>query len=405
MPSSASDRRWSVALVVGAAIAVSYLDRQTLPVAIAEIQKEIPITNTQFAQLGSAFLFAYAIMYAVGGRLMDLLGTRTGFTLIMVAWSLACAGHGFASNFATLAICRFLLGMGEGGGFPAATKVIAEWFPVRERSTAMGIINSGTAIGGIAAPPFIAAVIGAYGWRWVFFLTGITGIAWAAWWLATYSIPPALAEEKKEPAVPWLSLITNRNVMALVTAKFLSDAGWYFYLFWLPKYLYDVRGFDTKQVGYFAWIPFVAAGLGSLLGGWFSSRLIHQGRPLHLARRIAMGSAASMMPLMALVTQAPNSWVIVLFSIAYFGQQAYSTVLMILPTDLFPRRAVGAVAGLVGFGGAMGGVVFGQVVGWMLDHGTGYGPVFAIVSTFHVISFLILLLFIPKSAFAGADTR
>ena len=402
MPQAQPDRRWSVALVVGAAIAVSYLDRQTLPVAIKEIQKEIPISNSDFALLGTAFLLAYATMYAVGGKLLDMLGTRIGFALIMVGWSLACAGHGFASSFAMLALCRFLLGVGEGGGFPAATKVIAEWFPVSERSTAMGVINSGTAIGGIAAPPLIAAIIGGYGWRWVFFITGAVGLLWAAWWLLTYSVPQS-SKQDDEPAVPWLTLITHPNVRALVCAKFLSDAAWYFYLFWLPKYLYDVRGFDTKEVGYFAWIPFVAAGLGSLVGGWSSSRLIHRGLPLHRARLWAIGASAAVMPLIALVTQAPNSWVIILFSIAYFGQQSFSTIVMILPTDLFPRRAIGAVAGLVGFGGAMGGVVFGQVVGKMLDMGTGYGPVFLIVSTFHVIAFLILYFFIPKSAFARSE--
>lgn len=387
---------------MGAAIAVSYLDRQTLPVAIKEIQKEIPISNSDFALLGTAFLLAYASMYAIGGKLLDMLGTRIGFALIMVGWSLACAGHGLASSFAMLALCRFLLGVGEGGGFPAATKVIAEWFPVSERSTAMGVINSGTAIGGIAAPPLIAAIIGGYGWRWVFFITGAVGLLWAAWWLWTYSVPQA-SKEDDEPAVPWLTLMAHPNVRALVCAKFLSDAAWYFYLFWLPKYLYDVRGFDTKEVGYFAWIPFVAAGLGSLVGGWSSSRLIHQGLPLHRARLWAIGASAAVMPLIALVTQAPNSWVIILFSIAYFGQQSFSTIVMILPTDLFPRRAIGAVAGLVGFGGAMGGVVFGQVVGKMLDMGTGYGPVFLIVSTFHVIAFLILYFIIPKRAFARSE--
>lgn len=393
-----------MAVIVGAAIAVSYLDRQTLPVAIAEIQKEIPISNVQFSRLGSAFLVAYALMYAVGGRLIDILGTRNGFTIIMVAWSLACAAHGLAGSFLGLAVCRFLLGMGEGGCFPAATKVIAEWFPVRDRSTAMGIMNSGTALGGIAAPPLIAAIVGAYGWRWVFFITGVTGLIWAVWWMRSYTVPPNVAAEKQsEPAVPWLSLINHPYARALVIAKFLSDAGWYFYLFWLPKYLYDVRGFDTKQVGGFAWIPFVAAGLGSLIGGWMSSRLIHSGKSVPTARRIAMGGAAVVMPLILLVTQAPTAMVIVLFSIAYFGQQAYSTVLMILPTDLFPRRAVGAVAGLVGFGGAMGGVVWGEIAGRMLDAGLGWGPVFAIVSTFHVISFLIIFFFIPKTAFGAAE--
>ena len=393
--------RWFVAIIVGCAIAVSYLDRQTLPVAIAAIQKEIPVSNTQFAQLQSAFLLAYAAMYAIGGRMLDVLGTKRGFALIMVAWSLACAGHGFAANFAMLAICRFLLGMGEGGGFPAATKAVAENFPVEERSTAMGVMNAGTALGGILAPPLIAGIIAASGWRAVFFATGAVGIVWAIWWMFAYT--DTVSVEDKEPTPPWLSLLGNRYAIGLVTAKFFGDAAWYFYLFWMPKYLYDVRGFDTKQVGYFAWIPFAAAGLGSLASGWFSSYLIKRGSTVSNARRIAMGVVTALMPTVALVTNSPIEMVIVIFSVAYFGQQAWSTILMILPTDLFPRKAVGAVAGMVGFGGAMGGVVFGQVAGWMLDGGLGYGPVFAIVSTFHVIGMLIILATIPARVFLKAE--
>jgi ACS family hexuronate transporter-like MFS transporter len=176
-----------------------------------------------------------------------------------------------------------------------------------------------------------------------------------------------------------------------VVGKFLSDAAWYFYLFWLPKYLYDVRGFDTKQVGYFAWIPYAAAGVGALAGGWFSSYLLSRGRSLNAARKIALGASAALMPLIIFVTRSPIELTIVLFSIAFFGQQWWSTLVMILPTDLFPRRVVGSVAGLVGFGGAMGGVVFGLIAGRMLDSGLGYGPVFGTVSTFHVLAFLLIL--------------
>ena len=159
---------WKITLLIAAAIAISYFDRQTLPVAIAAIQRDIPISNSQFSQLQAAFLVAYAIMYAGGGRLIDVMGTRKGFAVVMVWWSLACAGHGLANGFGFLAVSRFLLGMGEGGGFPAATKAVAEWFSVRDRATAMGVINAGTAVGAVLAPPLIAAIIAMSGWRWVF---------------------------------------------------------------------------------------------------------------------------------------------------------------------------------------------------------------------------------------------
>jgi ACS family hexuronate transporter-like MFS transporter len=172
-----------------------------------------------------------------------------------------------------------------------------------------------------------------------------------------------------------------------VSAKFLSDAAWYFYLFWLPKYLYDARGFDIKTVGTFAWIPPAAAGIGCLVGGWFSSYLLQRQLPLDRARKVALGRSAFVMPLILLVPRAPIAWAIALFSLAYFGQQSWSTLVMILPTDIFPKSTVGAVAGLVGFGGAMGGVVFGQMVGYLLDHGYGYGLVFALAGSLHVVAF------------------
>jgi len=172
--------RWRIAILVSAAIAISYLDRQTLPVAVKAISRHIPLTNEQFSMLQSAFLFAYALMYAGGGKLVDALGTRRGFTVVMVFWSLACASHALATGFAMLATSRFLLGAGEGGGFPAATRAVAEWFPTKERATAMGIINTGTAVGAVIAPPLIAIVLGYTNWRWIFVLTGGLGLAWAA---------------------------------------------------------------------------------------------------------------------------------------------------------------------------------------------------------------------------------
>jgi ACS family hexuronate transporter-like MFS transporter len=400
--------RWRMAVLITAAIAISYFDRQTLPVAIRAIQREIPVTNTQFSHLQAAFLAAYALMYAGSGKLIDVLGTRKGFLLIMLWWSLACASQGLAVSVPLLAASLFLLGMGEGGGFPAATKAMAEWFPARERSTAMGLMNAGTAVGAVAAPPLIAITLTHLSWRWVFFLAGAVGLAWTLWWTKAYypaaTHPKLSASERQELAevlapkaesgekIRWIDLFRYPQVSGLVFAKFLSDAAWYFYIFWLPKYLYDVHHFDTKQVGYFAWIPYAAAGIGSLLGGWFSSRLIQRGFSVNMSRKIALGVSAGVMPLILLVMHSPVQFVIVLFSIAFAGQQSWSTLVMTLPSDLVPSSVVGSFAGLVGFGGAMGGIVFGLVVGQLLDRGFGYGPVFACVSVLHLIGFCVILL-------------
>jgi ACS family hexuronate transporter-like MFS transporter len=404
--------RWKIAVLVAIAIAISYLDRQALPVAIQAIARDIPVTNEQFSGLQSAFLIAYAFMYVGGGKLMDVLGTRRGFTVIMLFWSLACASHGLAVSVGTLALSRFLLGIGEGGGFPAATRAVAEWFPVEERSTAMGIINAGTAVGMVVAPPIIALVLSAADWRFVFFLTAGLGLAWTLWWHRDYFPPerhPRLGDvERREiqsvlgvaaatqAELPWLHLLRFRQTWGVVIAKFLSDAAWYFYLFWLPKYLYDARGFDIKAVATFAWIPPAAAGVGCLVGGWLSSWLLRQKLPLDHARKIALGASAVLMPLVLFVPRVPVVWAIVLFSIAYFGQQSWSTLVMVLPADIYPRQAVGAVAGLVGFGGAMGGVVFGQAVGYLLDRGFGYRLVFALAGSFHVVAFAVICLAIPR---------
>ena len=404
-------RRWHIAVLVSAAIAISYLDRQTLPVAIKAIERDIPVSNEQFSLLQTAFLIPYAVMYAGGGRLMDVVGTRAGMLAIMIFWSLACASHGLATGFVGLAVSRLLLGLGEGGGFPAATRAVAEWFPVTERSTAMGIINAGTAVGGVIAPPLLALVITQADWRAVFYVTGLIGLVWAVWWWYEYQPPethPKLAADERrllepviaggraaEAAPPWLTLLRYRQVWGLVVAKFLSDAAWYFYLFWLPKYLYDARGFDIKAVGAFAWIPLAAAGVGCLVGGSLSSYLLVRGLPLDRARKIALGLSAAVMPIVWFVPSAPVAWALAIFSLAYFGQQSWSTLVMILPADLYPRSAVGAVAGLVGFGGAMGGVVFGQIVGRLLDAGFGYGVVFALAGSLHVLAFGVICLAIP----------
>ena len=405
--------RWRIAILVSAAITISYLDRQTLPVAIGEISKDIPISNQIKAFLDSAFLLTYGLMYVGGGRLMDVLGTRRGFLIIMIFWSLACASHGIATGVVMLATSRLLLGVGEGGGFPAATRAVAEWFPVKERSTAMGIINAGTGLGGIIAPPLIAWVItsvtwfGLSPWRWVFFITGAFGLVWTIWWVKEYFPPDrhprvqpaerailervAVPAGSKLPTVPIAELFRFRETWGIVTAKFLTDAAWYFYMFWLPKYLLDARGFNIKGVGSVAWIPFAAAALGCLVGGGLSSWLLHRGYSVNASRKIALGISAAMMPCVMLVPYASVPWVIFLFSVAFFGQQSWSTLVMILPTDLFPRHALGTVAGFVGLGGALGGVVLGQLAGYLLDHGFSYTPVLTIAASLHVTAFLLIL--------------
>jgi ACS family hexuronate transporter-like MFS transporter len=393
------NRRWYFVVMVAVAIAISYFDRQTLPVAIAAIQRNIPLSNQQFSYLQTAFLLAYAAMYVLGGRLLDAFGTRKGFLFIMLWWSLACALHGLASGFMLLLIARFLLGGGEGGAFPAATRVVAEWIEPGERSTAMGFINAGTAIGSVLAPPLIGFVLLRSGWRAVFLVAGIFGLAWVLWWAVSYrSNAMTLSSNTVDARVigsnlGWQRVVSMRRVQTFVFAKFMSDSAWYFLLFWLPKYLYDVRGFDIKQVSYYAWIPYAASGIGSFIGGWLSSRLIQNGRSIDFSRKLVLGMCAVGMPVVMFVSVAPVQVALLLFSIAFFCQQAWSGLIMTLPADIFPLTVVGTVAGLIGFGGAIGGAIFGLIAGYMLGHGFTYATLFLLVGTFHLIGFLAILLF------------
>jgi len=391
-------RKWYFVLLVSVAIAISYFDRLTLPVAIAAIQHYIPLSNEQYSWLQTAFLLSYAALYAIGGRLLDWLGTRRGFLLIMLWWSLACALHSLASGFFLLLIARFLLGMGEGGAFPAATRVVAEWIDAPERSTAMGLINAGTAIGSLLAPPIIGFILLHSGWRAVFIAAGTAGLGWVLWWALSYrgsdarSAAEPLDARTAAAAMRWLDVIRLPNVQAFVFAKFMSDSAWYFLLFWLPKYLYDARGFDIRQVSYYAWIPYAASGVGSFLGGWFSSTLLHRGSSLDAARKIALGCCAAAMPIVMLVSLVPVSMALAVFSVAFFAQQAWSGLVMTLPADIFPLNVVGTVAGLIGFGGAMGGAIFGVIAGFLLQHGVSYGVLFIAVGSFHLIGFAAILL-------------
>ena len=396
---------WWIALLASAAIGLSYLDRQTLPWAIEAIRVDIPISYQVKAALDSAFLITYGLMYLGGGWLVDRLGTGRGFLIIVIFWSLACAGHGLAGGVLMLAASRLLLGVGEGGAFPASTRVVAEWFTVEQRATAMGIINAGSAVGSVAAPPLIALIL-LHGnwlqlanWRWVFFLTGGLGLAWAVAWWWIYAPPQPIGGDTshaEEPAIGLPELLRHREIWGVVASKFLSDAAWYFYLFWLPKYLFDVHQFDIKQAGAIGWIPSAASGVGCLCGGGLSSWLLMRGCSVNLSRKLALGASAALMPWVMLVPQMPSvAWVLVIFSMAFFGQQSWGTLVMTLPTDLVPRNALGKVAGLVGLGGAMGGVMLGQLAGWLLDNGFSYTPVLVVAASLHVIAFAVLCLAVP----------
>lgn len=407
--------RWWIAGLLACATALSYLDRQSFPVAVTEIQKHIPISDQRYSELQMLFLLAYAVMYAGGGRVADWLGTRVGYSVQILWWSAATILHGLVDSVLGLGVARFLLGFGEGGGFPCSAKAVSEWFPPEERSFAFGIFNTGSSLGAVAAPPLIALIILTLNWRWVFFLTGALGLLWAvAWWLF-YDLPEnqklitdterehiqgSLAKAKDgnlpKEHISWAGLFQHRQAWALISAKFLTDSAWFFFIFWLPKYLGDVRHLNIKEIGYYAWIPYAFAGAGSFLGGWLSGFLIRRRLTIDVSRKVCLGLSAAMMPVSLLITKSPLEVALVFFSMAMFGHQFWSTILQTLATDIFPSRVVGSMAGVMGAVGAFGAMLFNLLIGRMLTHYHSYSPVFMIAGLLYPLALILIFLLIPK---------
>ena len=406
--------RWYIVGLLMVATALNYLDRQSLPMVISELRNTIPVDDIAFSRLNFLFLLAYGLMYIGGGKLVDWLGPKTSLIIMVSWWSLANMMHGFVAGLGGLFVARFLLGLGEGGGFPGSAKVVSEWFPPRERAFAFGLFNTGSSIGAMIAPPLIALIVLSFSWRWVFILTGLAGLCWAGVWYFVYSHPTKskfVAEREKalvlrsdestpgkKPAdfdIKWTKLFAYRQLWGLLAAKFLIDAAWYFIIFWLPKYLADARGLDIKAIGGFAWIPYACAGGGSFIGGWFSSYLIRKKVSLDKSRKITLGIAAALLPATLLITQSPLNLAIVFFSMAMFGHQCFSTIIQTTCTDIFPNKVVGAVTGLVGSAGSFGGMLFSLLAGQLVHH-FGYTPVFILVGIMHPLAFLLVLIIVRR---------
>jgi ACS family hexuronate transporter-like MFS transporter len=367
--------RWLMIGFAFLATVINYLDRQALSVASPVLIEEFKMTNEAYGYVLSAFMLAYTISNGVSGPLIDRLGTKLGYALCMLVWSTAGVLHALARGPWSLGAFRFLLGIGEAGNWPAGVKVATEWFPPQERAFACGIFNSGAAIGAILAPPLMAWLVYAMGWQSAFVVVGLTGYAWLIGWWVLYRSPPGAGAGSARPAPPW-RLLGTRFVGVLTVSKVFLDPAWYFYIFWVPKYLNSVHGFDLVMIGKTAWIPFVTADIGNLVGGWFTGTLIRRGVPSERARKTSLTIFALLMTSAIAAAFAPNAWwALGLISVATFGYTGYNSNSLALPADVFPKNMVGSIWGLASMGAGFGGMIFSGFTGRVIDK-VGYVPVF-----------------------------
>jgi ACS family hexuronate transporter-like MFS transporter len=345
------------------------------------------MSNETYGQVVSAFMFAYTISNGLSGPLIDRLGTRVGYALCIGWWSAAAVLHALTRGPLSLMSYRFLLGIGEAGNWPAAIKVVAEWFPETERALACGLFNSGSSFGAILAPPIVAYIVLHYGWQYAFVTIGVLGFIWLAFWLPVYRKPAespdavlaggtaSAASVELPPPSAW-RLLRHRFVWSFIVAKIFFDPAWYFYIFWFPNYLKSVRHFDMAAIGKYAWLPFFVAGIGNLFGGALSGWLIGKGVSVTIARKSAMTFFIALMLAAIPAVLAPSATLSIVFvSIAMTGYTGSLANMLAMPADVFPGNAVGSIWGLASMGAGFGGMLFSLITGWVVDH-YSYTPVF-----------------------------
>lgn len=415
--------RWWIVWVLFASTVINYISRQTLSVLAPVITQEFHMSHADYSRIVAAFQIAYALMFLVGGVLIDIIGARLGLTLAIIWWSLSSMCTSLANSVLTFGLFRFLLGMGEGCNWPGASKVAAEWFPAKERGIAVAIYDSGSSLGAVIAAPLVAVVAAAFGWRFAFVTSGILGFLWLILWLVLYhplQEHPALTLEertlietgqetpvssRRQGVGKWLDLLRQSNVWGIVLGRALTDPIWWFYVFWLPQYMSDVRGFSLKQIGMFAWIPFLAADIGNFTGGFCSSFLIKRGMPVIRARKWVC--VVSSIPILAGIPAAltGNAYLaLALISFAVWGYASWSTMGLTFPCDIFPQDVVASVTGLGGLGAGLAGTAFTLVVGVIVDK-FSYFPAFlaaALIPLLGTVSVLALIRDPKRLPAAGA---
>lgn len=414
-----SSYRWTIVALLFFATTINYMDRQVLGILAPTLQRELAWSESDYGAIVSWFSLSYGVGLLLMGRLLDRIGVRKGFSFAIVFWSLAAMGHALARSAAGFSFARAALGLGEAGNFPGAVKSVAEWFPKKERALATGIFNAGSNVGAIIAPLVVPWIALTWGWRWAFIATGAVGFIWLVFWLAMYRDPAShprvspseLAHIRSDPperavSVPWLGLLRHRQTWAFIVGKSLTDPVWLFYLFWLPKFLDTNWGVRLSGLAAPLVAIYVLADVGSVGGGWFSSRLISRGWTVNRSRKVAMGIAAVLILPTVFAPFASRLWVAVgIVSVAAAAHQWWSCNLFTTVSDMFPRPAVASVVGMGGFLGALSAMGFQRLTGYILDAtGSNYQIIFVICAVVYVGALVLFHLLVPRMEAARVDT-
>ena len=380
------------------ATVINYLDRQTLSVAAPVIIEQFHLSNVGYSRIIFAFMLAYTIMNGISGPMVDRLGTKLGFAVCIAWWSIAAMLHSLARGAFSFGAFRFLLGMGEAGNWPAAVKVVAEWFPPKERALASGIFNSGSAIGAVVAPPLVAWIILKSGWQSAFLMVGGVGLIWLTVWVFVYRTPANAQAGIASETVPLGSLLRTRWVRQFTASKIFSDPVWYFYIFWFPQYLKSTRGFNMAAVGKYAWIPFFTAGAGNLLGGANAAALLDRGISVTSDRRDIRHAVRRAHDLGDSGGAGDNVFISIgLISTATLGYTGALANMLAMPADQFPAITVGSIGGIASMGAGFGGMVFSLLTGWVVDH-YSYVPVFVGFGILPLVAAAMIWYLPPASA-------
>jgi ACS family hexuronate transporter-like MFS transporter len=404
--------RWVVVALLFAATAINYIDRQMIGVLKPTLAAEFNWTESDFANIVFWFQVAYALGYLSFGKIVDVVGARLGYTIAIVIWTVSHMAHGFATGVVSFAMARFGLGVGESGNFPAGIRAVTDWFPQKERAFAIGLFNAGANVGAIITPLLVPLLVLWFDWRMAFFVTGLFGFAWLAVWWAVYRHPneharvgaAELAWIRQDPADPvekigWGRLLTVRETWAYALGKFLIDPIWWFFLFWLPGYLFERYDLDLKTFGLPLAAIYLISDVGSVAGGWLSSKLIKAGRTPNFARKVTMLICAVCVLPIWFVQEIDNVWTAVLvIGLATAAHQAFSANLYTLPSDMFPRGAVGSVVGIGGTVGAFGGMGMALFAGYILDATHSYEVLFAICASAYLLALLVVHALSPRLA-------